>query len=123
MLIDSYAWIEFFLGTEKGEKVKEILEKGVNYTSIVSIAEITEWSLKNKLETKHFINIIKKISEVINLNEEVVGLAGKINFDHKKTIKGWGMLDSLIYATALLYNLKILTGDKHFENLNNVEMI
>jgi|SRR3989344_2032150 len=123
MLLDSYAWIELFLGTEKGKKVKELLEKGKHYISIVSIAEITEWSLKNKIETKNLIDVIKKISEVINLNEEIVELAGKINFERKKIIKDWGMLDSLIYATALLYNLKILTGDKHFEKLNNVEML
>ena len=123
MLLDSDAWIELFLGTEKGKKVKELLEKGKHYISIVSIAEITEWSLKNKIETKNLIDVIKKISEVINLNEEIVELAGKINFERKKIIKDWGMLDSLIYATALLYNLKILTGDKHFEKLNNVEML
>ena len=123
MLLDSYAWIEFLLGSEEGEKVKEVIQKEKCFTSIVSIAEINEWCLKNNLEIDFFVETIKKLSEIINLNEEIVRLAGKINFYNKKKIKGWGMLDSLIYTTARLYNLKVLTGDKHFKELEGVELL
>ena len=29
MLVDSFAWIEYFMGTEKGEKVREVVESNV----------------------------------------------------------------------------------------------
>jgi len=62
-------------------------------------------------------------SDVLDLDEEIAILAGKINFENKKKIKNWGMLDSFIYSTARLYGLKTLTGDKHFKDLEEVEML
>jgi len=123
MLLDSYTWIEFFQGSKKGKEVEEILEKRECFTSIVSISEITEWCLKNDLEPDLFIDIIKKLSVIINLNEEIAKLAGKINFENKKTIKNWGMPDALIYASGRYYNIVTLTGDRHFEDLEDVEML
>ena len=123
MLIDTYAWIEFFQGSNKGYKVKDFLESTECFTSIVSISEITEWCFRNRLIVAKFIKIIEESSVVLNLNKEIVKLAGKINFENKKLIKNWGMLDSLIYSTARIYNLRTLTGDRHFENLTDVEML
>ncbi|HID20618.1 MAG TPA: type II toxin-antitoxin system VapC family toxin [Methanophagales archaeon] len=41
MLVDSFAWIEYFMGTEKGEEVKEVVESDLQlYTSPIVIAEI-----------------------------------------------------------------------------------
>lgn len=125
MLLDTYAWIEFFQGTEKGRKVKAVIAKQSCYTSIISLAEIAEWCLKNKLDVKYFIKVVERLSTILSLDEEMTIAAGKINFYHKKCkkIKGWGMIDSLIYATARFYNLAVLTGDKHFRSLPNVEIL
>jgi predicted nucleic acid-binding protein len=123
MLLDSSAWIELFIQSEKGKEVKKILETQRCFTSIVSIAEITNWCLKNDRDHKKWINYIEKISQVIPLNKKIVELAGQINFKNKKIIKNWGMLDSLIYSTALIYNLTVLTKDHHFKTLNNVNIL
>ena len=123
MLLDSYAWVEFFEGSEKGKKVAEILKKNKCFTSIVSISEIINWTLKNNEDFEDRVKRIESLSKILNLNRDIVITAGKINFQHKKLIKNWGMLDSLIYSTALYYNLNVLTGDNHFKNLENVEML
>ena len=120
MLLDTYAWIEFFQGSEKGKKVENILKREKCYTGIVSLAEVIEWCLKNDFNPKKFLDIINKGSIVIGLNESIVLLAGEINFQNKKRISNWGMIDSLIYATTLFYELKVITGDKHFQDLANV---
>ena len=123
MLLDSYAWIEFFQGSEKGEKVGKILETTKCFTSIVSISEIVEWCLRNSRDPNERINRITRLSKILNLDETIVVLAGKINFKHKKFIKDWGMIDSLVYTTTRIYSLKVLTGDEHFKNLEGVEML
>jgi len=125
MLLDTYAWVEFFKGTNEGKKVKEILKKEKCYTCIVSIAELVEWCSKNNLkeEIKEYFKAITKSSVILNLDEEISLLAGKINHERKKNIEGWGMMDSLILATAISYDIKILTGDTHFKDLPNVEML
>lgn len=124
MLLDTSAWIEFFQGTEKGREVKESL-KEENYTNIVTFAEMINWCLRNGLESKisSYIEGIKKGSEILDLDETIMTLAGRLNYERKKAVKNWGMLDSFILATSLLYNLKILTKDLHFKDLPNVEML
>ena len=119
MIIDSYAWVEYFIGSEKGENVKKLIKQQC-YTSIVSLAEITEWCLKNNKDIEKRINLIKSQSEILIINERIAILAAKINHERKKMIAGWGMMDSLILATALSYNLGIVTGDKHFSDIENV---
>lgn len=124
-MLDTYAWIEFFKGSKKGRKVEDVLKKERCYTSVVSLAEIVEWCFKNSLEQKieEYIVKIKNGTIVIFLGDIISTLAGKLNYERKKKIKGWGMLDSFILASANLNNLKILTGDKHFKDLPNIVML
>jgi len=124
MILDSFAWIELFIGSDKGKIVEKKITEAVDcFTSIISLGEISEWCMKNGKNTEERIGIIKKYSVVIELNESIAILAGKINFEHKKSIKNWGMCDSIIYATAKFYNLQVLTGDRHFQNLDGVVML
>lgn len=125
MLLDTSAWIEFFQGTEKGKKVREFLKSGENFTSIVTFAEVTNWCFKNKLENREasYISAIKKGSEIIDLNETVMTLAGRLNYERKMIVKNWGMIDSFILATSLLYDLGILTKDSQFKDLSNTVIL
>ena len=124
MLLDTYAWIELFIGSAKGRKVEETIRKGTKiYTSILTLAEIIPWCFRNQKNPDTIIKIIRDYSEILDLNEEIVRIAGKMNFEIKKNIKDFGMIDSLIYATAQIYSLKLLTGDKHFRNLDDVIML
>ena len=123
MLLDSYAWIEFFQASEKGKRVEQILSSKKCYTSIVSVSEVIEWCLKNSRDYQDRISRMERLSQIIPLNKKIVMLSGKINFEHKKKIKGWGMMDSMIYSTAVIYGLRVLTGDQHFKKLDNAEML
>ncbi len=59
MLLDSLAWMEYFMGTHKGEKVKRFVEDNSQlYTSPIVIAEIYSKSLRtdgNAQERTDFI--------------------------------------------------------------------
>ncbi len=41
-LLDTYAWIEYFLGSKEGEKVKNLIKHQIIHTSIISIAELSD---------------------------------------------------------------------------------
>jgi len=123
MLLDTYALVEFFKGTGKGKQVEKIIKTETAYASIVSVAEIAEWCFKNDLEPEKYLDAINSSIIVLNFNETVMLLAGQINFENKKKIKNWGMIDSLIYSTGIFYKLKIVTGDNHFKNLPNTLII
>ena len=125
ILFDTSAWIEFFEGTDKSKAVEEIIKNVENYTSEITFAEIVNWCFKNQIEDKvvEYIGGIKKGSKILKLDEAIIISAGKLNFERKKIVKNWGMVDSLILATSLLYDLKILTKDSHFKGLENVEIL
>src|SRR3989338_6979609 len=108
MLLDTSAWIELFQETEKTAIVKNVLETEDNFTSSITFAELVNWCLKNDKEgkIKAYIGGIKNGSTVLDINESIIISAGKLNYERKKTIKNWGMADSLILSTALFYNLK-----------------
>jgi predicted nucleic acid-binding protein len=123
MLLDTSAWVEFFEGTDKGKRVKTVLEQDKCYTSMVSLAEVTNWSLKENKETAFLIDTITKLSTVINIDNEIAVLAGRLNFERKQRNKKWGMLDSLILATGMVYNLKLLAKDPDYKDLPDVEIL
>lgn len=123
MLLDTSAWIEFFLASVKGKKVKERLDNTECFTSIVSLAEVTNWALRENQDPDLLLDTIVKLSSIINLDKDIATLAGKLNFERKKTNKKWGLLDSFILATGMLYDLTILTKDLDYRNLPDVEIL
>jgi predicted nucleic acid-binding protein len=123
MLLDTSAWVELFEATKKTVRIKEILTKETCYTSIVTIAEIVNWAEKEKRNYKEIIENVGKASIVIGLNESISTLAGRLNFERKKSNKKWGMLDSFILATAKVYGLDILTSDNDFRDITNAEIL
>jgi predicted nucleic acid-binding protein len=125
-IIDSYAWIEYFMGTKSGEKVKPIIE-GLEekITPTICIAEVYAKALKVEGEEKaeKLKRFIKEGSALASLDESIALKAAKIDNEMKKKIKGWGLADSIVYATGLIKKAKIVTGDLHFKNLKHVIFI
>ena len=125
-VIDSYAWIEYFVGTRAGEKVKPIIE-GLEekITPTICLAEVYAKTLKvegRELAEKQR-SFIKETSALASLDEKTAVESAKLDIDMKKKIKGWGLADSIVYATGLLKKAKVVTGDEHFKNLKNVTFI
>jgi len=115
MLLDTFAWVEFFRGTEKGNKVKKILKEKQCFTSAISLAELSYWAEKEKLNSKKILSSVKELSAILSLDNYILEAAGKISYSKKKEAKNFGMIDAIILACCKAYNLKIVTGDKHFE--------
>ena len=123
VILDSSAWVEFFIKSEKGLLVKNTIKNKEGYTSIVTIAEISNYAMKENLDGKELAKFITGSTKILDLNLQICFLAGELNYKRKKIVKNWGMIDSIILATALFYDLKILTKDSHFKDLENVEIL
>ena len=123
MLLDTSAWVEFFIKSEKGEIVKRYLKAEECQTSITTLAEISNWAMNENLNGKELTDFVIMSTKLLHLNPEISFLAGELNFKRKKIVKNWGMIDSMILATGFIYGLKILTKDSHFKDLENAEMV
>lgn len=119
-IIDAYAWVEYFRGSNEGKIAKDYIENKICATSAVTIAELNEKYKKEGKEFEEDFEFIISKTKIIDVNIEIALSAGGINFDNKKNIKNWGMADSIILATAKLLNAKVVTGDEHFRNLDAV---
>jgi len=125
-VIDSYAWVEYFMGTEAGEKVKPIIEsQEEKITPTICLAEVYAKTLKT--ESKELAEkqraFIKEKSALSSLDEATAVESANIQTKMKKEINGWGLADSIVYATALLKKAEVITGDQHFKKLEKVLFI
>lgn len=118
MLLDTYAWVEFFNATQKGKVVKRILKSNPCFSSAISLAELSEWVEREKLGRKKIFQAVKTLSIVLALDGETLELAGILKIQKRKRAKGIGMIDSIVLATAGQYGLQIVTGGKHFAGEN-----
>ena len=117
VLIDSWAWIEYFKGTSAGNKAKEIIESGDKLLlSTINVSEIYIFLLKNKPEeSDKLINFVLNSSFVMLLDSKLAISAAKI-----KQSKKIGLADAIVIATAEENKATILTGDDDFKNMENV---
>ena len=117
ILIDSSAWLSYFLA--ENDLSKKFIEDG-NYllmTSVLSIFEIKRKMLIKKINQQKIeesLKFIKIRSLLIDSNEKICNKAVEISLKHNLHT-----VDSLIYCSAILNNATLVTGDKHFEGLEN----
>lgn len=119
VLIDSWAWVEFFAGSKTGELVKVYVmdENQEIIISSINLAEIYRIALDRfdeKTAEKRRRAMISRCY-LIPVDEEIAIKGAK--FRHGRD---WGPGDALIYATAILEGAKVLTGDPHFKGLEDV---
>ncbi len=126
IVVDAFAWIEFFLGSKKGKKVKEILEQSdevlIPDTVIAEVARkyhregVDEATIRSRLET------IVEASDVVSIDDELALEAAKCYAEllrkaKKTNLSVPSLFDAIVLATCRLRAARALTGDEHFKNL------
>ena len=121
-IIDSYAWIEYFNGSKKGEILKKLFleEKNKFFTVECCLAEIKGWAIKNKQDFDNLIIVIKTNSDILTINEECWILAGEERAKPRERQKDFGLIDSMILIKQKELNCKVITGDLHFKELKDI---
>jgi len=123
-VVDSYAWIEYFRGSEAGKITRGFIEGGKAATATIAIAELREkYTREDWPYFDEDLLFITSSTAIVNLTKDVAVTAGEINAAMKAKIKGWGMADSVTLATAQLAKAKVVTGDKHFKGLKQAILI
>ncbi|MEJ2772084.1 MULTISPECIES: PIN domain-containing protein [unclassified Stygiolobus] len=130
--MDSYAWIELFLGSEKGKKVVEIVSSADEViTPDLVLAEIGRKYIRegaNEKEVKNRLKFVEENSIVACLDADISIEGGKTYLEllekSKKERKNKPALtDSILLALARKYSAKIVSGDKIFEGMKEVILI
>lgn len=124
IVFDAHAWVEYALDGQNAELIAEKLSSTQQaLTPATVLGELKEAMLRHNLPRQKIsaiLHYIRNKSTIIDINAEIAEKAGEINFKHKRCIKDWGMLDSIVYAVATTKKGQVITGDQHFKNLRNV---
>ncbi|MDR3001539.1 MAG: type II toxin-antitoxin system VapC family toxin [Fibromonadaceae bacterium] len=116
-IVDSSLWLEYFSGTLKNNFIVDIIEGHSNqFVPSICIYEVYKRMLIDKDESVALSSTsFMQKATVISLTPKIAKLAAKLGKEH-----GLPMADSIIFATAKMYNAEIYTQDKHFEFLEQV---
>ncbi|TXT63781.1 MAG: PIN domain protein [Promethearchaeota archaeon] len=121
-LLDTYAWIEYFRGSSKGEIVNDLIDSEIIYTSIISIAELSDKYYRENLseEWQDRYRFIVSESYIIQLSMEIAQRSGTRKWKLREENEDIGLADAMIIETAIQKKLTLVSGDPHFENLDNL---
>ncbi len=122
-LLDTGAWIEYFKGTDKGKKIREIIGSEDVCTSIISFAEIARWIIQNDLDLSLAVQQVECNAIVIDLDRETLVESGAVYPALRKKRNKIGMIDVIIYVAAIKNNLTLMTGDRDLVGLPGVEAL
>lgn len=126
IVIDSYAWIEHFLGSEKGCKIDNILESADEvYTPDTVLAEVARKYVREGVD----LTIINtRLAQIIGASN-IICLDAKLAIDaarcyleieakaRKSKLNLPSLLDAVVLAIGRSLDSKVLTGDQHFKEL------
>ena len=121
VLLDSWAWIEYFRNGPKASLIKTYVEGDFElFISTISIAEVFRYLLQ--FEQKPVAERLTKAMIQRSVSLPVTGdiAWSAAEFKHKNK---WGLGDALIYATAHFNSLVVVTGDSDFKNAAGVEYL
>ena len=113
--LDTYALIEIKLGNPK---FKEYLKSRFIIVDLI-LAEFYSVLLREDGEESANYWFKKLESYSVSVSKEILIEAVKFRYKNKKS--GISFFDAVGYIFALKKGYKFVTGDKEFENLNNVE--
>ncbi|MEK6846988.1 MAG: PIN domain-containing protein [Nanoarchaeota archaeon] len=118
LLLDSSIWLAYLLESSHQNIIES---KKTIFISPLSIFEIKRKLCKIKIpeyEIKEKISFIKERTITIELSNLIAEKAADISNE-----KDLPAIDSLIYATALINNILIITLDNDFRSLENAEVL
>gem|GEM_PF-2341582 len=117
-LLDSSIWIAYIFDNKFGNLI--------NTTEILLLSALSLFEIRKKMtkgnvpnrEINEKIGYIKKRSLVIPVTGEIAENAANISIENNVP-----MADSIIYASALQNQAKVITLDNRFKKLKNVEVL
>ena len=126
ILVDSYAWVELFLGSGKGGQVRELIESADEaFTPDTVLAELSRKYLREKVPerlVKERLSAVQGASRVLPITPELALSASKAYLElaeeaRRRRLRSPNLFDGLVLGTARLQEAKVVTGDPHFQGL------
>jgi predicted nucleic acid-binding protein len=126
IVVDSFAWIELFLGSVMGGKVNELVNDSEEaYTPDTVLAELARKYLREGVSEKlvrERLTVVQGASHVLTITSDLAIHASRAFQDlaelaKKRKQRSPGLFDGLVLGAARLKDAKVVTADPHFKDL------
>ena len=114
---DTYAFFEIVRASNNYE---QYLKANI-ITTKLNLFELYHGLIKEIDESTANIILDKYYNLIIDFDKETIQKAAQFKLENKK--RNLSMTDCIGYITSLKLGIKFLTGDKEFENFENVEFV
>jgi predicted nucleic acid-binding protein len=92
--------------------------------SVIQVAELSDWCLKNSIRPEHMMGQLKKIVGTMPLNERLCMEGSRIKSEMRvKGSKSFSLMDGLILESARSVNQELLTLDRDFAKADGVVVL
>jgi predicted nucleic acid-binding protein len=124
IVVDSYAWIELFRGSEKGMKVKGLIKDADEvYTPDIVLAEIARKYRRDGIAegvVKERLSVIGEVSMIIPIDMEIAIASSMAYYElkgkaSKLKLGDPSLFDAIVLAITRTLGAKVITGDLHFK--------
>lgn len=117
---DSYAIIEYF---DKNSKYKKYFTEDSGILTAPNLMEVS-YSLQKHFGFKSAVHYLEPfLPHVVGFDLSDIDEAMKLRLALEKKKMDISYVDALGYFLAKKHGVKFLTGDKHFDDLDNVEYV
>ena len=115
-VLDSSAWIEYFEGASKGEKVKAVIDsRNEIFTHCVSAAEIISKARRTGKDTEAIWTAITSNSKIVEAKVEESKNVGITHADIKSKSRNFSLADAFVLATARKLKAKVVSGGSRLQ--------
>jgi predicted nucleic acid-binding protein len=131
-IIDSFAWIEFLLGSPNEPRVREVVGTAeLVITPDIVLAELARKLMRDGVAQR----LVQRKLEDIGTLSHVVAVDGPVAIgvfaadqELQKNAKASrlgrpGLADALILSSARVFGGRVLTGDPHFRGLHETDWL
>jgi len=124
-VLDSWAWIEYFEGSSRGLRVKELIFDPDNeiFTHPVSVAEIISKAKRSGKDPEGVWTAITTNSNILRTSAEECKNVGITHANMKSKSQNFSLADAFVLETARKLKAKVLAGDQDFRNIPGVVML
>ncbi len=126
IVVDSYAWIELFLGSPMGSRVQELFESAEDaFTPDSVLAELSRKYFREGVSEKlvrERLAAVQGASHVVAINSDLAVHASRAYLElveraKKRKLRSPSLFDGLVLGAARLKDAKVVTADPHFKDL------
>ncbi|MEK6960726.1 MAG: PIN domain-containing protein [Nanoarchaeota archaeon] len=121
-IVDTYAWVEYLIGSKKGSILKKLREDDSNgfLTVECCLAELKSWCHRDGQDFERVYDIVRSNSIIIRVAEADWILAADEKIRRRDRHPDFGLIDAVILVKQKERGCKVVSGDRHFKGLKDV---